>query len=591
MSARARAARRPPVPPRAEIATWKVAAAIGLLAFALRLLFVLATDDRSWPYSLLYKGDAWVWITWAQSLLAERPFELGLPMRPPGVGYLVAALWDGSVPGLATLRIFFCALGAAVPALLTAAARPAFGLRVATTAGLLAAGANGLLQLSASVAGETPYLVLVLLAWLAFDSVRRGAGPTTWAAFGAISAVACLIRVEHLLLFGLLTVLALVDTRGRPARARRIGVLALAGGFALALVPWHVHAWRAVRSFNATEPVFQRAAAPLAWSDEAERVAAAWPGFARPLVRDFVDATLAWRGSTRVEAADLDLLDAAFGARPEALPGRPFVALYGPLNFALAHHPEAGVDFSRQALSDPPPLASDAAGADAWPPARVATMPPPDLSFAYPPHNRLFVDGYRIGLGWIADHPGAELRRAAGKLGRFTRGTTLGLTGWNLPLGASGIRHPVDLTLAELGPLAIAWTTLLLAGALAGAVAARDKRRDLLAWLLWPATQLIVTVAFFGYGRLGAMAIPVLCLLLALAIDRVLLDRLARNRPTLRMSRLALAAAALLLTLEGARWASDPVLTIDNRPILAGDPFPADDHTAHRIDARYRTGS
>ena len=185
---------------------------------------------------------------------------------------------------------------------------------------------------------------------------------------------------------------------------------------------------------------------------------------------------------------------------------------------------EAGVDFSRQALSDPPPLASDAAGADAWPPARVATMPPPDLSFAYPPHNRLFVDGYRIGLGWIADHPGAELRRAAGKLGRFTRGTTLGLTGWNLPLGASGIRHPVDLTLAELGPLAIAWTTLLLAGALAGAVAARDKRRDLLAWLLWPATQLIVTVAFFGYGRLGAMAIPVLCLLLALAIDRVLLD-------------------------------------------------------------------
>src|SRR5690606_38652320 len=117
------------------------------------------------------------------------------------------------------------------------------------------------------------------------------------------------------------------------------------------------------------------------------------------------------------------------------------------------------------------------------------------------------------------------------------------------------------------------------------------KRRDLLAWLLWPATQLIVTVAFFGYGRLGAMAIPVLCLLLALAIDRVLLDRLARNRPTLRMSRLALAAAALLLTLEGARWASDPVLPIDTRPILAGDPFPADDHTAHRIDVRYRTGS
>src|SRR5687767_1878284 len=68
--------------------------AVGLLAtaFALlnRVLFVMATPDSQWAHSAFFVGDAHVWLQAAAAVREGRPFELGLPLRPPGTAYLLA---------------------------------------------------------------------------------------------------------------------------------------------------------------------------------------------------------------------------------------------------------------------------------------------------------------------------------------------------------------------------------------------------------------------------------------------------------------------------------------------------------------------
>src|SRR5215470_7218564 len=105
---RARARQRAAVPaqPAAAPREWRAPVALFIVALLVRLLFWQATADRSWPYSAWYKGDAPVWLDYAQALRASHAFELGLPIHPPAAGYLVAALWNGEAAGVLWLR--FC---------------------------------------------------------------------------------------------------------------------------------------------------------------------------------------------------------------------------------------------------------------------------------------------------------------------------------------------------------------------------------------------------------------------------------------------------------------------------------------------------
>ena len=66
--------------------------ALFVLALGVRLLFWQATVDAEWPGSAYYKGDAWVWLDYATALEWDVPFELGIPLRPPGMAYLLAAV-------------------------------------------------------------------------------------------------------------------------------------------------------------------------------------------------------------------------------------------------------------------------------------------------------------------------------------------------------------------------------------------------------------------------------------------------------------------------------------------------------------------
>ena len=98
--------------------------------------------------------------------------------------------------------------------------------------------------------------------------------------------------------------------------------------------------------------------------------------------------------------------------------------------------------------SNTPPLDG---GASAYPASFIAGLPPNRLAFSYPGHLRLVNHGYLLGGQWIREHPGAALELAAKKLTIFWRGATLGLTGWNLPLGQGGLRRAVDLVTPEGG--------------------------------------------------------------------------------------------------------------------------------------------
>lgn len=568
----------PTAPVERSRTAWRVALLLFLLGLAVRGLAWRATPDATWPYSALYKGDALVFLEQARELQRGQPPELGLPIHPPGTARLLAFTWNGERSGFLAVRALWVVMGALAAPLMFLAARPSFGERVAGVAAGALALLHGSLALALSPGSEAPALLLLLAGLLA---LVRAPGPAGAAVFGALGGLACLFRVELVVAVALLlTWLAWRCRRPQPV----LGALA---GLALALLPWHLQAWGALARANhelapgPTLPPEMRAD----WSPEA----AAWrerlPGFARATAAGFVEATVRHRGRSRVEPADTLVLEEAFGATPRPLPRFPFVSLYGPLNFALANRPGSDGGFSPGLLEQLPPLRP---APEAYPPALVAGLPPPQLALAYPPHLRLVNDGYALGLAALQADPSASLRLLGAKLAWSWRGVATGLGATDLPLGLSGTRRAVDLFVADDTALALAWRLGLAALAVAGLLAARGlgKRAALLPWLALGAGPAAAALAFFGYARLGALALPVFALLWALALERWLWPRLAAHGP--RAVAGTLLGLALLVLVADVGWAAGrPQRFVDGRQVRPqADPFPPDVHRHQRIETR-----
>jgi len=563
-------------------------------ALAVRVLFITATPDRAWPDSAFLKADAPLWVDSARDLLAGRPFELDLPIHPPGVPYLLAAIWRGGDSGIGALKIFWGLLGATAALLACVAAVRSFGLGVGALVGTACAASTGLLILSASLDSETPYLVLVMGSLCLFEDVRTRPRQGVVGAWSALNGAACLFRVEHALVYALLLGVLVAAWRRETAAAPSGRVMVRVAGsalfFFLPLVPWHLTAWSAVRVFNTEPPPAddpgQRAVAAVArslswmpWDDQARAERDHLPAFARDAASAFVAATVLHRGGDHVRAGDFGILDEAFGYRPRPLARAPFVSLYGPLNFALANHPRARGGFSRAALDDPPPLDSDPAR---YPRFLVEGLPPPDLTFVYPPHVRLVNEGYAVGWAWWrARGVGGGLAHACRKLRLFWSGAALGFTGYDLPLGLPRVRRAVDLAVPAASWRTAVWSAALLVACAAGMVVG-GRQPALYAWLSLLISRLVVTVAFFGYARQGATVFPVAAVLLGLALVRWM-PGWGRAEPgrVLRATALALAA---LVAVEAGRFLRPPSLAIDGRPLEAGDA--TDLHRDQTIDAR-----
>jgi hypothetical protein len=510
------------------------------------------------------------------------------------MAYLLSLLWDGSASGVMLLKFLWCALGSLVVALFFIALRRPFGFRVAFLAGLGAAASTGLMVLSTSLNNETPYLVLVMASFCLHERLRER--PVSWAlgAWSVLHGLACLVRVEHVLFYILLLgYFAVVWSRGARAPALQLWRRSLAATcvsilcFFMPTLPWQIQAMRHTRTFNAVLRPGDDAMSPearraedwireMTWQPRAQEERQKLPGFARRLASDFVAATVRRRGATDVSAEDFQILEQAFGYRPEPLRPTFFITSYGPLNFYLGNHPLATGGFNRFGLDLPPPLEG---GASRY--YEHLLLEPPSSGtfyFDWPPHLWAFNHGYAKGWEWIRGHPSQYAGLLLKKLRIFWSGATLGFTGYNLPMGMSGIRRSVDLVVPRESPPVGAWRVAALFVCIAG-VAASWRRGPLYPWFLFLLSKVVVVVLFFGYARVGATVAPVVLLLGALALEAYALPYVPpawRSGRQGRKHRITVAALAigLAVTLEAARFATSPTIAIDGQIAGGTDPFP-----------------
>lgn len=513
---------------------WLLAGAIAALALTVRLVFLFGANDRAWPHSIYYEGDAPLWAEWAATLDRGEAFQHDLPIWPPGVAYLMHWIVPSRLPldtplpppgsacgrDFTQLKILWCGLSALTWAIAYLAIAVEFGRRVGLVAALLGAFSFGSYVLATSLNNETPYLlVLMMIVSLTQPLLQR---PRWWLGmiWGALNAIACYFRPEHPLCFLLL--LGWVSSRAlrRSSKPNADGVMentsavdivrtgrglrnshgwtasfALVAFFAT-LSPWIWHSHRAAVRHNtiAERPVdYEHAKIP--WQPDARQFLDAMPAFARADNFEFITDMLAQAGRQAVTAVDArGLLVERFGALPEPIATWKLVSSQGPLSFALANYPRGNGGFSKAALGDD--FGSD-----------------PQLHLAHPRHLNLVNHGYRIGWEWIRNAPNQWILLAGRKLGIFWCGVTQGFGAADLPLGRAGVRRAVDLITPAAPLWSIAYAVLLLVG-----LGVAAKRRAGGVWLLIIAYKLIVTILFYGYARQAASIQPAFLVFVALTL-------------------------------------------------------------------------
>lgn len=525
--------RASPARTRSDLA---IAGGVILVALAARLTFLLLGGDAHWPHSIYYEGDAPVWARWAESLGHGTEFERGLPLRSPGVAYVLHGL--GSILGerrYVAFKVVWCVVSAATCGLLYLATLP-LGRRTALIAALLLAFSFGAYVTACSLNAEALYTFLIVP--LVMATVRLVRRPSAWlaGASGVLHGAATMLRPEHTL-FALIATAYLAAGRSRSAAAAspvggarggkgfarsrgvregafgpRSAALVMLAAFVASCLPWSVHVSRSLRAFNdrMTGPIDAKPGQPV-WTDAARAYLEALPPFVRSDNFEYISFLAQQAGAREVTLdAVRRYFEVEMGYIPQRLPRWVFVSPVGPLNFALANHPGAGGGFSKAALD-----------------ARLGPDPP--LSLALPTHLKLVNHGYAVGWEFILGDPGTWLANVGRKLAHFSDGLAMGVGALNAPLGREGVRRAVDILAADRSGGFLLWKGLVLALMAVGAGLALRGRNDAIArvWLWVVAYKVLVAILFFGYARQAVSIAPAAYVLAAMACDAGLrrLDR------------------------------------------------------------------
>lgn len=512
-----------------------------LLGAFVRACFWVATPDRELPNSIAYEGDAPKWL----QILADVPGDIqsALPLYPPGMSWLLPVLTDGQ--SFVFARLSMVLLGALLAPLLYLLLRRSLSERVAAVSGGFVAVSSGLVVLGSGLHSDIPYLFLFLVGLFPYEVMRRSASVVAAVQFGLTQALACYLRVDHLAF----VVMALVWLAARTKPRGGVSALIAPATILLVFAPWQFHIAAQIDRANAQGfPGRELKVLPLAnslpWDADALALVNQTPGFSRELAFAFVNNTMNVRGAKRVTIRDLTVLDEAYGYRPEAL-STPLLAMYGPLNFCLANYETSTGAFSRAAFDHRPPLVG---GVDRYSSMiRICLQPNGPLRFDYPPHLEIINHGYRIGIERLWARPGWAMWLFGQKVLKAWRGTATGIGSYALPLGMSGLREPVDMTVSMTSTASI-WRALLLALGVFGVFCAR-RAPSVSPFLLFVFAKLVAVVLFFGYARMGALCIPSFAVFWAIGLDRLLFTRM----PAVWLKRLLWVAVVTIVLMEGVR--------------------------------------
>lgn len=490
-------------------------ALIFIVALLERLVFARAWSEASAPASAFYAGDARAFVAYATHLVEGRLFDNGVPFHPPGWP-VALALFD-----------------------LAARHTPVMSHPVdaAAVKGFVAVCSSLAVVLSAlaanRVAGPVAMILVALLGSFHFGHLVQGTVPTSEALYSVLVGVVLVLAPAWL---------GGSDLRSSRRRAAALGAAAAFGTlvrpeFALAAAGIGALRWR-TRRLPRADVRGGFGAQGRAPASRGMDLAIYITVFALVLLPGTV---WNWRNMTRFNAANSARL-------PGPLPRFAPVTSYGAFNFASANHSDAdgGPNLDHPILAE---VEDDAGVLDSG-----------ALDLAHPAVHRLYVDGWRIGLGWMLNEPRQAAALIARKLEMASGVFALGYLHGNVPAGIEGTRRRVDMLDPRTRWLWMPHVILIVAGAVA------SRRRTDLRPLLVIVLTLIASIAlFYGYVRLAAAYLPAFWILQGAAMA-VWVERW-RGRLPVDGRRVVLggfAVALVLLALE-LRAAGHP-----QRPILEG---------------------
>ncbi len=543
-----------------------IALLFATLTLGLRLMYLLSSQDFTWPHSVVFEGDAPTWARWSSQLKLAQPFEYDLAFRTPGVAWILH--WLGlSSPPFTSAKVIWCVISAITTGLLYLVIARWFSRRAGIIAATLFALSYGSFVLASSLNNEAPYALLIV--GIIGATLRWIDGPTlVWSLLlGALHGCALLLRAEHVLLLAMLLLYAAWRARttmaeipsavnqsdtysnkkSRVAPLARVAIhstLVLAGALALC-APWINRAHIAAHKFNTDAPPIFFATAQPPWSPAAIAYLNRLPAFARAGNFAFMCDLNKRGGLMVVDDSDVRaFFEQQWNYTPEPIQEWSLISLKGPLDFALANHPKADGGFSNAGLADNHDTNAV-------------------FSLARPSHTRLVNHGYEIGVDYIRNDPKGWFTLVREKLARFQDGATLGFFANDWPHNPKHVRRAVDLATPTRADAPV-WNYAVLTSLGIGAFFACLRRGGLIL-LFVVVYKIAVTIAFYGYARQAVSIAPVWFALTALGADA-----LCMLAPRTDVLRWPMRAALATLFLVAAVQALNPPLLVARAAKIQG---------------------